>query len=519
MPQHIDDNTRQVVPRWRPFIVAAKLGLLEASGASRHPLEPSPGELEQLQRDWQNQRSPFHAMNLVDAAIVLNKPDIATDAAQYLLSNPPRADYDLSIAHFILAGAPEEEQRFPRDLSLSDRHRRIAAARRSLHREPRNAILLVDLGRDYSVLGQSVQAERAILQALFLAPESRFVLRAASRFFLHAGKPDMAHRVLRRAARTTRDPWLLAAEIVAATAAGRSSDSLKLGRSMIESGGFAPRHTSELASAIGTIEHLQGDRRQVRRLFDHALIDPTENTVAQATWIARHMTDFDVQQSTLGVPRAFEAGAWRAALEGRFTDAILLSWNWLRDEPFATRSALFGSWVAVTALEDYDTAIAIVSAARVANPSDPRLVAQLIYCLASLDKVDAAERLLDIDLPQAIRQHQDTHTETVWKVIETADRGLLAYRRGHVELGRAMYLAAIELAKRTRVQSLRGVAQLNLIREVMRADPTAPFPREQMEEALQDIPETIRPVFEPFVTRLDPRTNPLLIARPTPPRK
>src|SRR5690349_3024011 len=118
MPQHIDDNTRQVVPRWRPFIVAAKLGLLEASGASRHPLEPSPGELEQLQRDWQNQRSPFHAMNLVDAAIVLNKPDIATDAAQYLLSNPPRADYDLSIAHFILAGAPEEEQRFPRDLSL-----------------------------------------------------------------------------------------------------------------------------------------------------------------------------------------------------------------------------------------------------------------------------------------------------------------------------------------------------------------------------------------------------------------
>lgn len=51
---------------------------------------------------------------------------------------------------------------------------------------------------------------------------------------------------------------------------------------MVESNALAPRHTSELASAIGTLEFEHGNRKGVRRMFDRAMRDPTENTVAQA---------------------------------------------------------------------------------------------------------------------------------------------------------------------------------------------------------------------------------------------
>jgi hypothetical protein len=42
--------------------------------------------LEQLRGDWLRHRTPFHAADLLDAALVLDRSDIATDAAEFLLS-------------------------------------------------------------------------------------------------------------------------------------------------------------------------------------------------------------------------------------------------------------------------------------------------------------------------------------------------------------------------------------------------------------------------------------------------
>src|SRR6266853_6625924 len=140
MPQQIDDTTRQVVPRWRPFAVAASLGVLSESGPSRGPLDASPGELEQLKRDWNQHRSPFHAMNLIDAAVVLNRPEIASEAARFLLSEPQNELHERSLARFVLGDIPKAAFTSPPELTLQDRYKRIAKARRSLHQHPRNPI-------------------------------------------------------------------------------------------------------------------------------------------------------------------------------------------------------------------------------------------------------------------------------------------------------------------------------------------------------------------------------------------
>ena len=501
MIQQVDDSRRLVVPRWRPFRVAAGLGLLDSPGKPPVP-KPSSGELEEVQADWRRHRSPFHAANLVDLAVVLNRPEIATDAAVFIASSGNSALPEFELARFVLSNMDRPISATPPDLSPSTRFRRIAEARRSLRRQPRNPILIVDLARDYSSLGQKDPAERALQRAVLFAPHSRFVLRAASRFFLHAGRPDEAHAVVRRVHKAKADPWLLAAEIVAAAAAGRDSRWINLARELIDGGAFEPSHITELASALGTIEHANGNIRGVKRLFKHALVEPTENSVAQAAWVSRHMSSFEVPESSLTVPRAFEAKAWSAAIGQRYETAVELSWAWLRDEPFATRAALFGAGVASVALGDFQTGAELASIARLANRDDPRLIVELIYCLASQDKIDDAESLLLTDLPRAVSRRPGIMSDVSLRVIETADHGLIAFRRGDFPNGRRFYERAILFAREAGSDVLAASALLHFLREEARANLTADLPWEQARQALKAFPPNTRPFYERFLGRI-----------------
>jgi tetratricopeptide (TPR) repeat protein len=481
------------------------MGLLDESGSRLPPLNPGPGEIQELLDAFRRHRTPFHAANLVDAAIVLGKPEIGADAAQFLVDNPIDPLLHVDATSFVLGiGAVTGSIDAPMRVDVDNRHRRIAQARGALRLEPRNPILLVDLARDYSSLGQSDKAERALRQALALAPNNRFVLRSSSRFLLHEHRPDEAHTILRHSSRTSDDPWLLAAEIVSADAADRVSRWLKKGQQLISDSAFHPREISELASAIGTIEFANGSKKNVRRLFEQALLDPTENAVAQAQWLSRHMDSFEVPDGKQAVLRAFEAEAWSSAVSGNYRDAIEKARKWLRDEPFASRPAIFGSWVAHTALTDYADAEDLVTEARIANPHDPSIIAQLVYCIASLGRVDEAEKLLRL-LPDAINKDSQAAKDTTWPIVLEADEGLIAFRKGLIEKGREHYLRAIRRATELGKKDVAAVALLNLAREEMVANPHAVLPMVEIRRALAAFHSSIRPLYERFVDQLLPQ--------------
>jgi len=361
--------------------------------------------------------------------------------------------------------------------------------------------LWVDLAREYSALGQLRPAEKAVRIAMDLAPDNRFVVRSASRFFLHANDAERAHDVLLRAPSVRSDPWLAAAEIVAAEATETESRLLANGRDLVEAGNFKPRHISELASALGTLEHRAGKRKRVRRLFEAALKDPTENSVAQAVWVERHMPGFNVPDSALDAPRAFEAGAWEAVQSGEYPRAVSLSTDWLMDEPFAPRPARFGSWIASTALGDYDLAADLVETALVANPNDARLLAQLLYCKASAGKVDAAESLLP-RLEEAIKDDTSDRSPAEWDVFLNADRGLIAFRKGQVGDGGRFYEKAIELARSHGLQEAAASASIHYARERVLADPTAPLDESELASATAEFSQPSQAVFAQLVDRI-----------------
>jgi hypothetical protein len=366
---------------------------------------------------------------------------------------------------------------------------------------PRDPLLWVDLAREYSILGQTDPARRALRVAVALAPQNRFVLRSTSRFLLHVNEPSAAADLLVRSHLLRMDPWLLAAEIVSADISGRHPRFVRSGKQIVESGHFSDRDISELASALGTLELRAGRRRDVRKLLAKALVDPTENSVAQAGWIARHMDGFELPDTVLSVPRAFEAGAWEATLRGEYTEAIGLSWEWLRDEPFATRPALFGSWIASMAIGDYGEAAELVKAAAGANPGDPRLIAQLLYCRASDGQVEAAESLLE-KLERTIRQGESGRSEAEWNVILSADRGLLAFRRGNHAEGRRFYEAALEIAVENRLAQFAASAYVNYVREEVLTNPGLQIPEDDLGRAAQAFPAATRGVVSKFIDRM-----------------
>lgn len=502
MAEPISDKARNVVPRWRRFSAAAETGTLHGTG--REPpllLQVPDAEIEALEVSWRRKSSPLSALELIDTCIVAGVPERAVAAADFLLQHPdPKAQ---SAARYILMADGTLSD--PLELSKEDRYRRIADFRRRLRFIPNNPVLWVDLAREYVSLGQPEPAERALRIARGLAPQNRFVLRASSRFHLHERQYEYAYELLRRSERTTRDPWLLAAELAAAHLAEKTSRHMKLAASMVESRSHSPWDISELASALATHEMADGTRRQARRLFRRALEMPTENSVAQATWAAPRL-DLTVPKEQLEVPRAFEARAWEAYRTGQYPEAFRLARLWLQDEPFATRPADFGAWVASNALEDYRSAITIAEAAHEANPEDVSLCLHLAFSLACENELTRAEEKLNYVQRLLREERQDVDPERVTIFIQ-ADRGLIAFRRNQPELGRSLYEQALLLAREKKAPELIIAGMIYWGREEVHiGSPLARTLLEQAKAGIEHMNETSRPIYAKKIDELLKRT-------------
>ena len=165
----------------------------------------------------------------------------------------------------------------------------VRAFRQLLRIEPRDPVTWVDLSRVYAVLGLHDQAARSMNIALHLAGDNRFVLRSASRLWIHMGDADRAHEIIARAERTPNDPWLLAAEIATGSAAGKTPRFTKAATRCLADTRFGLTHLSELASAVATLQLSAGRIKKMRSLFAMSLYNPTENSVAQAAWASRQI--------------------------------------------------------------------------------------------------------------------------------------------------------------------------------------------------------------------------------------
>lgn len=462
----LDDPDRRTVPRWRLWKDAVLLGDVNTARDSRVPKKVNLNGLARAKYDWElHQTLPF-AGDFLGLAYSLGQGDLAFDAAEFVRKQSSGASRAVNAlaAHTLSKEFEGTEIVFePHVLKLEERRYKISTLRNALHSFPRNPLVYMDLAREYVVLGQAFAAIKPVRTALNLAPNNRFILRSASRFFLHFNDPEQAHDILRRSECLKFDPWILAAEIAVASVAGRTSRLVKSGRNLVTSKKFSPATVSELASAIGTLEWKAGNVRMVKRLFRRALEKPTENVVAQAGWITRRIGDLGMDPLALKILGAYEARAWANILECNWSESLTAAELWHRDEPFSKRAAVFGSWVALVTVGDYKRAEVLARQGLLMHDKEFLLLNNLAVSLAYMGKI--SEAAIEFD---KIKQEE---IDSVYQPIYFATKGLIKFRLGSLEEGRHLYREAVDKAKSRKDIRTAVLAILHFAREEFRHAP------------------------------------------------
>lgn len=467
MSLFVEEKDRRVVPRWRDFRITLETGELDGQSTEALRIIDDPGYFEDKLAAWAREQNVDAAADLVASALVLGRHSEAAEAARFLLAPDCGATSAVKLIAELVSGPAEQAGRMELadlkeidiDIEADVLRLRIRALRFQLHDAPRNALLWVDLSRAYSMLGQHEQSVRSMERALALIRTNRFILRSAARLFVHVDEPDRAHQILIRAESTRNDPWLTAAEIAVASVAGRKPLFVKQGRQILKGRRSTALQTAELASAMATLEMNAGDTRRARQLFRESLVDPTDNSLAQAGWAATKIQGVDIPPELLNRPRSFEARALKDYSEGRWTPAIRQCKNWLLDEPFSARPAALGSYLALVTEQDYRLSETFARRGLRANPGDSLLLNNLVVALANQGQVETASEEF-----AKISEKSDEIRPTL-----LATEGLLSFRKGDPKGGRRLYLEAVEQAGRQGDRRRRALAIAYLAREELLA--------------------------------------------------
>ena len=459
------DEPRRVVPRWRDSRRAASLGETSALAIAQAKGLEGDAELAAALADLREHPSEvgFHT-DAISIALVLNKTELAKELAAKLLSTHTPEEHNLRARIFSeIGGPPPSNKEAPKTGAAQNVGRElvtteIRALKAMLVTEPSNAIAWADIALRYSSLGQEDKSKESMRRAQALAPDDRFILRSAARLLLHVGDEDEALWMLRGHPRTKLDPWLLSAEVAAASILGKSPLFIKEARQALKQGAFPPRSLSELRAGLGSLEIEASNYRQARKLLVEATENGTENAAAQVVW-ARSRVGWDgLPEATLAIPDSYEARS-RAAFENeRWSDALEEALAWFADEPFATRPAATASFTAAVVLGQHALASSLLERALQANPNDQTLLNNAAFSLASLGRIKEARQKLDRLGPAIAEDGLD--------VAVLATRGLVEFRSGNVAEGQKLYLRAGELAHERRDEAREALAKIFLGREL-----------------------------------------------------
>lgn len=447
------EGERDVIPRWRAPRSRAGRGELRPLHTSSRV--PDRSGLRERECDWQVHGTLGHALDLLGAGIVLGSSPAVEEAARAVAADPRAPDVSRFAAERLLAGDVQTTELALGDPTTFEVRAEIARLKRRVRADPRNALAWTEMARRYTILGQRPQAAEAMKIALGLAPEHRHVLRAAVRLEVHHGEFDRAHAIVASSVAAREDPWLLATELASAGPAGRRPRFVRRARAILEGGAFDLAATSELASALGTLELRAGADRRARRLIEGSLAAPAENAIAQGQWLSKRLSSLEIPDSLLEDSDEARALRHGAALESEA--ALAAAWQWHSDQPFASGPGEFGSYHASLAGR-FEDGVRIARASLTANPNEFLLSNNLVVCLAKLDQVEEAEKVLAKIDPEALNDEQmPTYLATL---------GLLEFRRGESERGRAFYRRSIA---RSRIPSRQNLAKINLAVEEDRA--------------------------------------------------
>jgi tetratricopeptide (TPR) repeat protein len=473
---------RRVIPNWRDYERTLQLGELNNSSKiiTANNSKELIFNLSRPIEDWKANQNIGNAADLINSAFVAKEftsvevreamsfvgenPELSSPLLNSLIGQIDNENNNLqdSIELGTLNNLKsiEEFQAYVNDKSF---HSLISKRKKETNRYYRNPIQWVELARLYAIKGQHKKAGEAILKAIYLAPNNRYVLRSATRYFIHQGEFDKAIYYLKNALSIKNDPWLISAHIATSSVMNRHSPFIKRGIDLVDSNNYSDFDLTELSSSLGTLEQKNGSFKKAKKFFETSLKSPNDNSLAQIQWIAkddyRFETDSKIYKNVLN---PFEAYSLESYEKGNWEDAFYNSIKWFLDMPFSKRPAVIGGYVASSMLQDHISSILINKVALQSNPDDPILLNNLIFAAAKAGQIDQY-------LDQLKKLTSINYKILKYEVVITiqATLGLVKIKSGLIDEGIEFYEVAIKNAKNIGKTSLVNHATINLTIELM----------------------------------------------------
>lgn len=472
---HDDNRPRRVIPRWRPSWVTATTVEAKSQKLPEHAGELKSSAIDEIKikrRELSVSKTVPVAAELMFLAASSGNEEAAQEAARLILANEQNIGSGelIKTAKKVLDGRGHSSGVF----AAKDFVRR---ARALLSIDYNNPVIHTDIALALTSLQQNDAALKYIRMAQNLAPQSRFVTRAVTRYFLHIGDHEAAHQILKRSPLLKEDPWIKASEIAVATLRGRTSVHLKQVLRDFDMGSSV--QCTELYSAAGTVELMSGVRKKAKLLFNSSLKAPNDNSVAQAEWAASRL-NLVVDENALNVPRSFEANSHNAYRRQEISEAIDYAKQWADDEPFASRP-LDALCYFLSLDERYDEAREYASSLASRARDDVYPALNLLFTRILTGDLDAA--LEDFFI---LGKHAEIKSAAPHYL---ANGGALAYALNDFEKGREFYVAAIKAAKMKGEPHSEALARAYFARMAKRAgDPQADSIIKESVEAVPRLP-------------------------------
>jgi tetratricopeptide (TPR) repeat protein len=453
-----------VIPRWRDSRIALTTGELEPGISIQKGDAEKISLIKKRLQLWNQTKSIEIAAELVSCCVSFGLYSFGEEAAEFIVkeySSTSKTVLEMAENLLICLGKSngnDEKVKNPEILTEPLIYHRIHFLKKLIIDYPLNSLSWVDLSLAYILLGQLDQSKRAMNNALSLSPNNRFVLRSATRLFVHLDDPEYAHSLLFLNELTRKDPWLIAAEIATAAVANLTPKFVRLGQRLLENKEFSNFHLAELASSLATLELSSGSNKKARKLFQQSLLKPTDNSVAQSVWVKREFSSLDTDNAIRITPRTYEAQAIKALLNQNWIEAITFSKLWLSDESFSSRPAEFGSYAASLGLEDYEMAEDFTRRGLIANPYDLTLINNLAFAQANQGKLAEARKTL---FSYSWQNASDKE-----RIALTATHGMINLREGNIGKGKDLYNEAIYTAKISGRLEHKALASLYFAREM-----------------------------------------------------
>lgn len=433
-------ENRRLIPRWQSLRDAYTSKVILSSKIS-NPKEENENfiseEIIRARNEWLKEKSFFSAIEYLEKQRIGNV-EYDQEAYQFI---EKRISSNNQLPNAIRNFFNEET-----DFSIEYDSPQFAIKnyRNQVILHPNDAYLWLELARNYLIVGSTEKCEKALLIARSLAPNDSFISRSMMRFYHHIDNIDKALYYVWKVSTLVNDPMILSGEIALCNTIGKSSRFVKQAKNMLHSQNYSPLCLSELTSEIATMEIMNGKERIGKRLLEQSLYAPTENAIAQTTWINQCITKLSwIQEiNKLEVPNNYEGEIYfDLSLMDRPID-----WNhlfeqckfWNKYQPFSRYPIYLGTNIATDFLEKYEEAFDFSMRALPNNKNESGVLNNIAYSAILNGDKKNAEKYLNLQFSKSKTAEE--------KVVFLATRGLYEFRFGNIVNGKKLYVDSYELA-------------------------------------------------------------------------